>query len=508
MSYRPNLVFIHNDHQALHQWQDCDIKPARPTFEKLARQGTEFENAYCATPLCAPTRYSLLTGVYPHTHKNFFNTSEVPFDGQTYLDLLADAGYENWYFGKWHAGPGTAGEHHCKGVSYPGYGSPYPHPDYGDYLVENGLPEPTVDIQHVLGWPEWGYGQPNALNPDLYEGNKAYPLRQSPYCGQHAVGTLNTPKETHEAFYLAHRACQAVSELAARPDGAAPFSLRVDFWGPHQPYFPTREYLDMYRDVEFPPYPSWDSDLAGKPACYHRERNAPMGRDGRLIIPNAMPWAYYNDLMRYCAAQITLLDHAAGVVLDALETRGLLENTLVIYTTDHGDALASHGGHFDKASYMPQELLHIPMAMQWAGQIPPGQKVAAPVCSVSVPVTLLDAAGLRFPHKVYGQSLLRLACQPDADWPDYVVSETQGHGFGEEVASRAIIRGRWKYVAYFGEENIDELYDLEQDKYELCNRAEDASCAAIKNDLRRQLLAWQAETGDERVFAWCERTVQ
>lgn len=505
MNSRPNLVFIQNDHQALHQWQDYAVKPARPTFERLARQGAEFENTYCTTPLCAPTRYSLLTGLYPHTHKNYFNTSEVRFDRETYLDILADAGYENWYFGKWHAGPGTAGEHNCMGISYPGYNSPYTHQDYADYLAQNGLPDPTVHIRHVLGWPEWGYGKPNGLNPALYEGNEAFPLRQSSYCGQHAVGILNTPKETHEAFYLANRACEAVRVLAARPEGAAPFSLRVDFWGPHQPYFPTQEYLDMYKTVDYPPYPSWNSDLSGKPLCYHRERNLPMGKDGQLIMPNAVPWAYYNELMRYCAAQITLLDHAAGVVLDALETYGLMENTLVIYTADHGDALACHGGHFDKASYMPQELLHIPMAMRWDGVIPPGQKVTAPVCSVSVPTTLLDAADLSFPYRAHGQSLLALAREPKADWPDYVVSETHGHGFGEEVASRAIIRGRWKYVAYFDTENIDELYDLEQDKYELSNLAEDPLFADIKDSLQRQLLAWQAETGDELVFTWAHQ---
>ena len=100
MNKRPNLVFIHTDHQAFYQWQDYAVKPARPNFDRVARQGIEFNNAYCATPLCAPTRRSLLTGVYPHTHKNFFNFPQIPFEHKTYLELLSEAGYENYYFGK------------------------------------------------------------------------------------------------------------------------------------------------------------------------------------------------------------------------------------------------------------------------------------------------------------------------------------------------------------------------------------------------------------------------
>ena len=220
--------------------------------------------------MCGPTRRSLLTGVYPHTHTNFYNELPVPFEQVSYLKLLSDGGYDSDYFGKWHAGPGDAADHGCKGVSsMEGYGNPYIHRDYKDYLAENNLPEATFRIDHVLGWEEWGDRQPGSTYPGLVEGNADYHPRNPYGAGEHAAGVLLTPKETHEAFYLANRAYEALRTIAARDDDV-PFSLRVDFWGPHPPYFPTQEYLDMYKDVEFPEYPSWNSGLAGKPDCYHR----------------------------------------------------------------------------------------------------------------------------------------------------------------------------------------------------------------------------------------------
>jgi arylsulfatase A-like enzyme len=199
------------------------------------------------------------------------------------------------------------------------------------------------------------------------------------------------------------------------------------------------------------------------------------------------------------------MDAAAGMILDQLEQSGLMDNTLIIFTTDHGDALACHGGHFDKASYMSEEVLRIPLAMQWNGHIQPGQKTHAPVSSVSVPVTLLDAAGLEFPHKTHAKSLLIPARKQETQWPDYVVTESHGHGFGEEIASRVIVKDQYKYVSYFDEDNIDELYDLKQDPYEMNNLADIAQYSDIKNSLRRLLLKWQKETEDPMEYKWAKQ---
>ena len=511
MNKRPNIIFIQNDHQAFYQWQEWKETVKRPNFERLAAEGAEFTSAYCTTPLCGPTRRSLLTGQYPHAHKQYFNYSDPPFEQEVYLDTLAEAGYENYYYGKWHAGPGNALDHHCEGFCHTSYGNPYVRPEYQEYLKRKGLPPAEFEVRHCFHVREFGYGDPDSkYYYDLKAGNHHYRSKDPDYCGEHAAGITVTPKETTESFFPTRRSSDLrLEQLAAREDKSRPFALRVDFWGPHQPYFPTQEYLDMYKDMKLSEYPSWNSGLEGKPAAYFRERNPPMGTDDyHIIIPNPMPWSYYNELLQYCAAQITMLDEAAGLILDKVRELGLDENTLIIYTTDHGDGLACQGGHFDKGSYMAQEVLRIPMAASWKGHIAPGQKREELVSSLSIPVTILDAAGLTFTkNKVHARSLLPLvtgnAGEP-VDWPDTVVAETYGHGYGEEITSRVIVWKQYKYVASVGENNRDELYNLEQDKYELVNHIDDSEYADILAEMRRRLREWQVETDDPVGFEWAE----
>lgn len=114
---KPNVIMINSDHQALHQWTFYENKPHRPYYEQFVKEGAEFTHACCAAPLCGPSRRSLLTGLYPHAHKQYHNETNPPYADEVYLDSLAEAGYRNYFFGKWHAGPGTALDHHCEGLS-------------------------------------------------------------------------------------------------------------------------------------------------------------------------------------------------------------------------------------------------------------------------------------------------------------------------------------------------------------------------------------------------------
>lgn len=92
----------------------------------------------------------MLTGLYPHNHGELINDEDHPYDKPVYLDILHENGYDNYYYGKWHAGPGTALDHHCSGFNYPSYNNPYNKPEYKEYLERNGLPEPVIHIEHNL----------------------------------------------------------------------------------------------------------------------------------------------------------------------------------------------------------------------------------------------------------------------------------------------------------------------------------------------------------------------
>lgn len=464
MKKQPNIVFILNDHQAFYGHTRPDSAgPLRPNFEAFAKTGIDFTNAYCASPMCGPARRSLLTALYPHTHGQVHNENDPEYLHEVYLDNLAAGGYKNYYYGKWHAGPGCACDHHCQGLSETGYGNPYNTQEYDDYLKKKGLPRAQHRIERVFGHN--AYTEKNYF-PKLAEG-KLYQCEDF-WCGEHAIGTTVTPKETHEAFFLANLACEKLEELAAQRD-ESPFTLRVDFWGPHQPFFPTQEFLDLYRPEDIKEYPSFSNDLHDKPYTLRMEASKPMGDGDNIIHPNPIPWNEWQTMLAHCYAHGTMLDAAGGVVVDKIRELGLDENTLVIWSTDHGDAIACQGGHFDKDSHMAQEVMRIPLAMSWKNVIAPDQTSSALTFTCDIPATIADVSHCPFTNRIDGSSLMRLAAGGESDpaWRRELMCETYGHGYGTTIIGRMVTDGRFIYICT--EDTCDELYDLEADPYEMKN---------------------------------------
>lgn len=492
MTNRPNILMLVNDHQVhyRHGW-DGGVRPQRPNFDRVASEGMRFARAYCAIPLCGPARRTLLTGLYAHNHKNFYNYSDSPYAHENYLEHLAGVGYRNYYFGKWHAGPGTALDFACHGFSDTDYGNPYITPRYFDYLEEYELPraEHHIDFCFTNGFFARQFPK---LQPGVrYQSEFAW-------CGEHAVGVTTTPKETHESFFLADLACKALDECAAHKDGR-PFHLRVDFWGPHQPHFPTQEFADLYDPSAIGLYGNFHDTLERKPHIFHHDVNRPLVDEGnRFHVPSALPWPQWQQIMARAYAHTTMVDAAAGQILDKLEVLGLAENTIVIWTADHGDALASHGGRFDKGSYLTEEVVRVPLAIRYPGHIPSGQQSDNLVCSTDLAPTILDLAGTKFTNPVDGQSILPLLAPPTAveqvAWRDDLMVQTFGHGFGIFHMGRALITDRYKYVD--NDEQLHELYDLENDPYQLHNLIDLPDFASTAQEMRERLLRWQTDTND------------
>lgn len=439
----------------------------------------------------------MLNGQYPHTHKNFYNTSTVPYDEESYLRMLHEAGYSNYYFGKWHAGAGTPQLHHnCKGFSSEGYGNPYILPEYTSYLKERNLPV----AEHLI---EYDFNSLRLREEGFFkdlEVGKLYKC-QDTWAGEHAVGVTVTPEDTHESFFLANSACDALDEIAKNPD--QPFHLRVDFWGPHQPFFPTQEYIDMYNPKDIPVYGNFFDNLHEKADVNHVEDNRILGDDNqRIILPSPLPWKDWQIILSRAYAHISMIDAAAGRIIQKLRALGLDENTIIVWAADHGDALASHGGHFDKCSYMTQEVMRIPMAMQWKGQVEPRQVFDEYVSNIDIPITLLDAAGLRFTQEVHGLSLLNLVKNGNGGWRNSFFGETAGHGYVERIHGRLVVKDEYKLICF--ENQIDELYDLKKDPYEMNNLATRSEYQEKMRELKQELLCWQDKTNDPYRFVQYE----
>lgn len=507
---RPNILILLNDHQPYyrHGW-DAGPRVQRPHFDRLAREGAVFERAYCAAPLCAPARRSLLTGVAPHKHGEIKNDVCHPFDRPTFPELLAESGYRTSWIGKWHAGPGTAADIGCRGFSYPSYSNPYTKPEYQAYLRRRELPEPEILIERSFEPETHG-----TLEGTLYR-------QERNWSNEHALGVLQTPVETHEAYFLADLAATELSELAADPEGE-PFFLFVSFWGPHAPYFPTQEFLDRYDPSEIAEYGNFRTDLDTKPEVYRREANAPIGVDDTLVQPNPLPWQEWQQVLAHAYAQTTLVDAAGGLILDTLDELGIADNTLVLWTTDHGDAVASHGGHFDKRSYLPEEMTRIPFVLRWPDRVAPEQVRRELVGQVDVFPTVLDAAGVSVageegsgvgaagaraagagaagvgaagvgaPGEVDGVSLLPWLCDGVRSTRQEMVTETFGHG--EDLIGRAMVTDRYKYVLYEG--IGEEFYDLLTDPYELRNLVHEPEFEELLIQMRDRLRRWRRENDD------------
>lgn len=496
---KPNLVFIQNDHQAFFNHRPgSGARPLRPNFDRLCAEGARFDNAYCVTPMCAPARRTMLTGQYTHEHKQYFNYCDSPF-AQTYLEVLRQGGYENYYFGKWHAGKTDVLRRNAECFTCEGYGNPYTTPEYAAYCQRLGI-EKAV---HRVDW---------AFTMDQYEEANYWPKLKTgaayscegTWCGEHAVGETITPKESHEAFFLADMACRKLEQIK-QEDSGRPFALRVDFWGPHQPFFPSAEFLHLYDEVDISPFGSLHADLAGKPDLYKIEWTVPFGEDNRLCQPTRITEEQWAMILKHVYAHITMLDAAGGLIVDKLRRLGLDENTLIVWTTDHGDSIASNGGHFDKGSHMCEEVMRIPLAMRLDGTIPKGVVCEELVNTVDLPVTLLDAAGLRFAQRRFGRSLLDIFRPGAPAWRQELLCEHMGHGYGEEHLSKMLRWKNYKLIYHHEQGQINELYDLDRDSFEQRNLYDDPAYSGVKALMLDKLRARLLETDDELSHeAWIE----
>jgi arylsulfatase A-like enzyme len=492
MDKKPNILFIITDHQAYYRHdRDREFSYKWPNYEAFAEEGARFERAYAVCPLCSPARASMMTGLYPSAHGLRWNTearhSLNRWDfrpGQLlYSHYLSQAGYRNTYVGKWHCGherlPIDFG---IEGWSLPDYGRVYMSEAYQQYAAERGLGDARAHIEYNLNHPEW-QGQMLVLHDP------------SPWKFMNGSGVLEGPPEAHEEFFVAHLAVEKLKELSR---SSQPFSLVASFWGPHQPYYPTEPFASMVEPTSVPEYPSYRDDLAGRPFRYlsHREFSK-----SAATWPE---WSAWQKILARCYGQGLQTDAAIGQVLEALEELGLAQNTLVIWVADHGDAVASHGGLWDKASTFIEEVARVPLALRWPEGIEGGKRVDQLVSNMDATATMLDAAGVALPQAMHSRSLLPLCRDPStAGWPDHLICEHYGHGLF--LPQRMIIQGQYKYVAALFD--MDELYDLDSDPYEMNNLIDVPEFAQVRNDLRGRLID-HLESYPEQGEPFVQRSVQ
>ncbi|MDR1093344.1 MAG: sulfatase-like hydrolase/transferase [Clostridiales bacterium] len=502
-----NVLMIQTDHELFYKHgTDEDVfKIKRPVYDQFRSEAVQFANARSICPLCSPARRAMLTAVYPQQSGIMTNaTAQTPLPVETMYDVLLGNNFSAnniYFYGKTHySGDKMPDDNPVKtygvqGWAEDGYGQPYTTQRYAQYLRDNNY-----------------FGAPSGLRNGpvmILEADSLSP-GGSPYKGEtfkladmgiitgNQFGIAVTPKEYHEAYFLADLASSGLRRIASR-SSRDPFVMSVNIWGPHHPYYPTPEYADLYRDADgvlggdIPEYPTFYDDYYNKPAVYAWDNQVQSGANPGMPAPNTRAWEDFRAYMALAYAQATMVDDAIGGILDTLKETGLDEDTVVIWTNDHGDALGSHGGHSDKECYLTEEILAVNMTMRHP-DFPElkGTANAAYVTTVDVPVTILDVVGMKFNNPdVSGISLAGLLS--GAQKPrDYLTVVTNGHY--SDTRARGLYYDGYIYSYYM--DDIDELYDLKNDPFEKDNLIFEPSAQGRVALMKTMLREWQVRYKD------------
>lgn len=468
MTSKPNVLWIVSDHQ-VHATQPSGLD-GFPLQRKLARLGTEFTRAYSVLPICSPARASMLTGLYPHAHG--LTENDGRFGGRAGLEPgewmvhhpFRDAGYRCGWFGKWHVdNRNSVLDYGFEGFSLPGYGYPYASDAYRDYLERNGLPDPVarVVITNESGLPPGAEFYP-IYDLDWYE------------CVS-GVAELQGSVALHEANFVTELAANWLDSI-----GDDAFFLRVDPWGPHPPCLLAALFLGMLDGADLDLPANFDSDLQQRPEHHRRYRD--YWRDA--VGLDAETW---RKQYQHALEHVIQVEAALSALLEHID----LDDTLVIFNSDHGDAVGSNGGVANKGDLMVEATMRIPLLMAGPG-IAAGNSCAELASNLDLVPTLLDLCGLEAGRELHGVKLMDTGGEAVGHPRQGFMA--QHYGLIAPIVQRAWYHDELKLVV--GQDGFREFYNLERDPAELRNLALEPRYAEEVRLMECELLAAMAAVED------------
>lgn len=454
---RRNVLFIISDD--LNNFLGCygDPRAKTPHIDRLAARGVRFDRAYCTFPLCGPSRNSMLTGLYPNSSGILSNAQifRQTIPGHVSLpQAFRQAGYFAARIGKLY------------------------HYNVPKSIGTNGHDDPA----------SWEL----ELNPAGVDRLEEEPQIKTLTPGQFG-GTLSwyaSPQQDslHTDGLMAADAEWVLERCAARRD--RPFFLAVGFFRPHTPYVAPRDpYFGYYPQDQMPVVGGIAEDQADLPAAalgsYKKEQDQLTDPLRREVVQ-----AYY--------ASISFMDAQVGRIVDALDRLGLADNTVIVFTSDHGYHMGEHG-LWQKMSLF-EESSRVPMLVVAPGVARPGSVVPAPVSHLDLYPTLAELCAVETPAKLQGQSLVPLLRDPSQVGRGWALTQvTRGGGAARATVSRdaasegrrffgySLRTPRWRYTEWDTGNRGRELYDHDADPRELTNLADDPRFASVVEELSAQL---------------------
>jgi len=447
---RPNVVVIITDDQ---RWDamSCAGHPhlKTPRMDQLAAEGLYFKNAFCTTSLCSPSRASILSGLYAHSHGVVNNFTEYPAELASFPRRLQLAGYQTAYIGKWHMGEDNDGKR-------PGF----------DYFVTHKGQGKYFDTEFNID------GNDRRVIPGYY---------------------------TH-----------VVTDLALnwlKQPRRQPFCLMLGHKAPHSFYTPEPKYANAFERVDVQ-YPATAFQLDDKPAWFKTRLSTWHGIYGPLFdfrknFPDASPAAVkdFAAMTRSYWGTLLSVDDSVGKLYDALQAAGQLDNTLFVFTADNGILNGEHG-MVDKRT-MHEPSIRVPLLVRYPRLTPPDQpkKIDGQVLHIDLAPTILELCGAEPLPGIHGRSWVKLVTAGDPNWrKSWYYEYNYEKQFPYTPNVRGVRTDQWKYIHYppgdgGPDQHLAELYRINEDPDETRNRIRDPRLQYKVRELQAELFRCMAEAG-------------
>jgi N-acetylglucosamine-6-sulfatase len=421
-----------------------------PNIDRLAAEGAMFTDTFHVVPLCSPNRASILTGQYPSRHGIIDNVARnrASHRLQTFPIAMQKVGYETGFIGKWHMG-----------------NDPTPRPGF-DYW--SALP-----------------GQGRTIDPDLYEDGRVHRVDGyvTDLLTDRAVDFIERERKGPFLLYIAHKAVHP--DARQLDDGSSdPTIDRV--------YTPAPRHRGLYEEPVYTRQPNVvtsPDDLAGKPALQrslrHRDSPESVAEFSFFLDPGTS-----EETIRRRAEMVLAVDEGLGRMIATLETEGVLDNTMIMFTSDNGFFFGEHW--LSQERRLPyEESIRQPLLVRYPALATPGSRIDGLSVSVDIAPTVLDVGGADIGDHVQGQSLVPLLRGDDAGWRESVLIEFYTHENPRpwlmDMDYRAVRTDRYKLIHWIQHPDERELYDLQEDPYELRNLIDDPALSDVVEELEEEL---------------------
>ncbi|VGO19483.1 sulfatase family protein [Pontiella sulfatireligans] len=457
---KPNILFILTDD---HRWDAMGFTGVypflkTPNMDRLAREGAHFENAFVTLSMCSPARASFLTGMYPHKHGVYNNEDLRECDWRktpSFAAYLQKAGYETGYIGKWH-------------------------------MAHSTDPRP--------GWDFWA----------MFSG-------QGKYNGNDIV--VNGEK-VYEPGYVSDVLNRYAREFIERDRGDKPYMLYLSHKAVHAPFLPAERHENLYAKARIPKPASYGEDMSNKPVWQTVHWRGATMLNGKLWkfddYDFSKPWnpeGHSAPMHKNYLRALSAVDEGIGGILDLLEKRGELDNTVVIYAGDNGFMLGEHTRADKRVAY--NESIRVPFLLRYPKLVKPGSTIDEMILNIDLAPTLLELAGISKPVAMQGESILPLFKGETDGWRDDFLY-TYYQDLQPHLPRITAVCSKDYLLSVYPDrpEDKNELYDLKRDPYEMNNLIDHPEMAPVQKSLFRRLdelkneFAYRADVPDPHPGRW------